>query len=190
MATITILAGDFGSELKARAGEEEFFLPERARPGMTMQVPFTAVAEIEAVADDHSGRIKEAGKLALRGVAALGPLGIAAGMFAMRKPKDVKFEVRLSDRRRFGAVTDAVTFASLRADFTKARAHGGASDPDADRVIEKYVRQQKKAAQASHLDEPQVRRPSPPEPVASMAPPEPRRAYTGPERPAFGRRGR
>jgi hypothetical protein len=84
VATITILDGDFGSDLKARAGEEEFFLPDRAHPGMTMTVPFTAVAAIEVVADDHSGRIKEAGKLALRGVAVLGPLGVAAGMVAMR----------------------------------------------------------------------------------------------------------
>jgi hypothetical protein len=184
VATITLTDGDFGAGITARANEDDLFLPDRARPGLTEVVPLTAVAEIESIADDHSGRLKEAGRLAMRG-ALLGPVGLAASVLALRKPKDVSFGVRLSDGRRFVATTDAVTYATVRAAFVRCKSSASLIDTRADQVIAKYVKERKEAARALVLEEAQ--------PVAAVTrepEPEQRRFGAAPERPAFGRRGR
>ena len=192
MATITITDGDFGSDISARVGEDDLFLPDRARPGLTELVPLNAVAEIESIADDHSERFKAAGMLALRGASLLGPVGLAAGVLAVGKVKDVKFGVRLADGRSFRATADATTYASLRANFVRARGSFLVNDARADEVIEKYLKERKAAARAALADE------AKPEPAPAPVAPVARVASTaessriGPprERPAFGRRGR
>lgn len=143
MATITLKEGDFGGEAAVTVGEAALYLPDRARPGLNELVPLTAVAEIESIADDRSGQLKEAARLGVRGLLATGnPLGFAAGMMAVRKVKDVEFSVSLKDGRRFVAIADVITFANLRAACRTA--HVVASEDAeaaarADAVIAKYV---------------------------------------------------
>ncbi len=115
MAEITLKDGDFGSDVTVTVGETAFYLPDRARPGLNEMVPLTAVAEIENLSDDHSGQLKEAARLGVKGFLTTGnPLGLAAGVLAVRKVKDVEFAVLLKDGRRFVAVSDAGTLANLR----------------------------------------------------------------------------
>ena len=50
--------GDFGTGVTARASEDELFLPDRSRPGLTEVVPLSAVAEIESIANDPVLRVE------------------------------------------------------------------------------------------------------------------------------------
>ena len=204
MATITITDGDFGSGITVLVGENEMFLPDRARPGLTEMVALASVAEIESVADDYSGRLKEAGKLALRGASVLGPIGLAASVLAVRKVKDVKFSVRLADGRSFLATADAATYATIRASFVRSKATSSVEDARADAVIAKYLKERQEAAAATATAAPAPTAKDA-EPAAVAAPPEPDPAPAivaakvampagelprTAERPVFGRRGR
>ncbi len=196
MATITLIAGDFGSDTSVVVGEEAFYLPDPARPGLKDLVPFTAVASVEPVSDDRSGQMKQAAKLGLRGLTTLGPVGLAASLLAVSKVKDMTFEVRLADGRRFTATADAVTYANLRA-ATSGRGAPAEDDEEAaaraDEVIARYLRESRQPAPHT----------------TAAAPPEPADAETvgrpvsmpitaedrldvpaAPDRPVFGRRRR
>lgn len=191
MATITLKEGDFGGDVTVTVGETTLYLPDRARPGLNEAVPLTAIAEIELLSDDRSGQLKEAARLGVRGFLSTGnPLGLAAGVFAVTKVKDVDFAVRLADGRRFVAVTDARTYAEISAaSRTPAVADGedAAAAARADAVIAKYL-----GPDALPLaPEPE---PPPPAPAAAEPPAEPSRADPSarparPPRPVFGRRG-
>ena len=143
MATITLKEGDFGGDAAVTVGEAALYLPDRARPGLNEVVPLTAIAEIEDLSVDRSGQFKQAARLGLRGLFATGnPLGLAAGVFAVAKVKDVEFSVRLKDGRRFVATTDAVTLANLRAASRTAlvtAAEDVEAQARADAVIAKYI---------------------------------------------------
>lgn len=190
MATVTLKEGDFGSDVTVTVGETTLYLPDRARPGLNEAVPLTAIAEIELLSDDRSGQLKAAARFGVRGFLNTGnPLGLAAGVFAVTKVKDVNFAVRLKDGRRFVAVTDARTYAEIGAAWrTPATADGedAAAAARADAVIAKYL-----GPDAVPL----APEPEPPAPAAAAEPPgEPSRADP-PARPArpprrvFGRRG-
>lgn len=143
MATIALKDGDFGGGVTVTVGETAFYLPDRLRPGLNQLVPLTAVAEIGDLAGDRSSQLEEAARPGLRGLLTTGnPLGLAAGVFAVAKVKDVEFSVRLKDGRRFVATTDAVTLANLRAACRTAlvtAAEEAEALARADAVIAKYV---------------------------------------------------
>ena len=142
MATITLKQGDFG-EATVIVGEAALYLPDKSRPGLNEMVPLTAIAEIEALSDDRSGQLKHAARLGVRGFLTTGnPLGLAAGVFAITKVKDVEFSVRLKDDRRFVATADATTFANLRAasrTVLVAQDEEAEAQARADAVIAKYL---------------------------------------------------
>ena len=181
MPTIILRDGDFGTGVTVSVDDRELFLPSRERPGTSEPLPLTAVVEMEAVSDDHSGQLKQAAKLALSGVSTLGPVGLVAGLLAVRKVKDVNFTVRLADGGHFLATTDAVTYAELHAAWQSGRnPAGGANHADdrVDELIAKYV---------------QAREPSPTAPAAppAAAPATPEGSAAqpaAPSRPTFGRR--
>ena len=143
MAEIALKDGDFGSDVTVTVGETAFYLPDRARPGLNELVPLTAVAEIETLSDDHSGQLKEAARLGVKGLLTTGnPLGLAAGVLAVRKVKDVEFAVLLKDGRRFVAVSDAGTLANLRGASRTALVKAGEeaeAAARADAIIAKYL---------------------------------------------------
>jgi hypothetical protein len=194
MATITLVNGDFGAGATVSVGEEELFLPDRGRPGMSEPVPLTAIAEVESIADDHSGQIKEAARLGARGFLAFGPIGIAAGMLGARKVKEVKFSVRLQDGRGFTATADAITYAALRSARQSGRMSAAdveEADARADELIAKYLRekQAKTALPPEEVAAPAL--PAAPSPVApDVAQPadDPALKPAATERPVFGRR--
>ncbi len=143
MATITLKEGDFGGGATVTVGDAAVYLPDRTRPGLNEMVPLSAIAEIESLSDDRSGQLKEAARLGLRGLLSTGnPLGLAAGVFAVSKVKDVEFAVALKDGRRFVAVADAVTLANLRAASRTPLVDAG-EDAEAaaraDAVLAKYL---------------------------------------------------
>ncbi len=143
MATITLKDGDFGGDVEVTVGEMALYLPDRSRPGLNELVPLTAIAEIEVLSDDRSAQLKEAARLSVRGLLATGnPLGLAAGVFAVRKVKDVEFSVVLKDGRSFVAVADARTLANLRGASHTALVKAGEeaeAAARADAVIAKYL---------------------------------------------------
>ena len=143
MATITLKSGDFGGDVSVIVGDTALYLPDRARPGLNELVPLTEIDEIETVGDDHSAQLKEAARLSVKGLFATGnPLGLAAGVLAVRKVKDVEFSVRLKDGRQFVAVADAGTLATLRGACHAALVTAGEDAEAAARaeaVIAKYL---------------------------------------------------
>ena len=144
MAEITLKDGDFGGDVLSPSAKTALYLPDKARPGLNEMVPLTAIAEIEALSDDRSAQLKHAAKLGVRGFLTTGnPLGLAAGVLAIAKVKDVQFSVRLKDDRRFVATADAATFANLRAVSRTALVSSGEeaeAQARADAVIAKYLR--------------------------------------------------
>ena len=111
--------------------------------------------------------MKHALKLGFRGLSTFGPFGLVAGALAVRKVKDVVFEARLSDGRRFAAKADAVTYANIRAACTSRSMIAPDADESAsraDEVIAKYLKESGKPTAA--ID--------PAEPTAKVAPAETR----------------
>ncbi len=143
MATIALKEGDFGGDVTVTVGETAFYLPDRSRPGLNEMVPLSAVAEIVTLSDDRSAQLKAALRFSARGFLNTGnPLGLAAGVFAVTKVKDVEFSVRLKDGRKFVATADAGTLATLRGACNTALVTAG-EDAEAaaraDAVIAKYI---------------------------------------------------
>jgi hypothetical protein len=193
MATITLTGGDFGSGGSVVVGEEAFYPPDPARPGLNELVPFTAVASVEAVADDRSGQLKEAARLGLRGLTTLGPVGLAASMLAAAKVKDVSFAVRLKDGRGFTATADAVTYAAFGGACRAATGSSEEADEAATRADEMIARYLRERAEAASV-QPVAAAPSVVAPVApeeSAGPPRSDDAtpVPAPPRRTFGRRG-
>ncbi len=193
MATITLKDGDFGGDVTVVVGDTALYLPDRSRPGLNELVPLTAIAEIESLGDDRSGQLKQAARLGVRGFFATGnPLGLAAGVFAVTKVKDVDFAVRLKDGRRFGATANAATYTALRVASRTGLAPTG-EDAEAaawaDAVIAKYLGTD--ARPPEPLPDAPAATPVVSEP-ASAAPPtvaDPPVARKAGDRPVFGRRG-
>ncbi len=176
MATITLKAGDFGAGMAVTVGADALYLPDPRAPGRTESVPLGSLGEVEAVADDYSKRERSAMRLGLAGAALLGPIGLAAGALALRKPKDVTFMARLADGRHFVATADARTYAALRsARLTGSLPAGDGEEPPdeaIDAMITRYVE-----AKASA--------PETPGPAAAS---DPSADAPRPAAPAFGRR--
>ena len=143
MATITLKAGDFGGEASVTVGETALYLPDLSHPGLNEAVAVSNIVEIETLSDNRSSQVKDVARLGVRGFLATGnPLGLAAGVFAVTKAKDVEFSVRLEDGRSFVAVGNATTLANLRAACLAARTGTGQEDEAAaraDAVIAKYI---------------------------------------------------
>jgi hypothetical protein len=175
MPQINLKAGDFGTDRTVTIGEEEMYLPDPKVPGTFLTVPLSAITDVETVSDDHSGQVSEAVRLGLKGAAFLGPVGLAAGMFAMRKVEEVTFVVRLKDGRQFVATGDARIYANMRgARLTGNLSGDGADDRAAADVIAKYLNEQHEPGAI-------------PESPARLPEPSPEEA---PARPTFGRRRR
>jgi hypothetical protein len=187
MATITLKGGDFGSEVSVTVGETALYLPDLARPGLNEAIGLSDVIEIDSHADDRSSQLKEAARLGVRGLLASGnPLGLAAGVFALTKVKDVEFSVRLRDGRSFVAIADAATLANLRGACHSARTAAALEDEAAaraDAVIAKYVGRDALSPGSLPVTAPTVDA----APTSSTVPPEPH--PPGPPRRVFGRRG-
>ena len=187
MAAITLKSGDFGSEVSVTFGETALYLPDRAHPGLNEAVALSDVDEIDSQADDRSSQLKEAARLGVRGLLASGnPLGLAAGVFAVTKVKDVEFSVRLKDGRSFVAVADAATLANLRGACHAARSSSTQEDEAAaraDAVIAKYIGRDALPLEPLPVAPPTVDA----APASSAAPPEPH--PPAPPRRVFGRRG-
>ncbi len=140
MPQIKLKAGDFGTDRTVTIGEEEMYLPDPKSPGAFLTIPLSAMTDVETVSEDHSGQVSEAVRLGLKGAAFLGPVGLAAGIFAMRKVKEVTFLVRLKDGRQFVATADARIYADLRAARITGNLSGGLTDDRAAAdVIAKYL---------------------------------------------------
>ena len=150
MAGIILRAGDFGQGSEVTFTADALYLPNPTAPDGRERVSVGDIAEIDDVADDNSGRLKSALNMSLTGAALLGPVGLAAGVLAVRKSKDVMFLVRLKDNRHFVAFTDARTYSDLRQKWYSARkalAVGVIDDDDGDavrdeaidRVLAKYI---------------------------------------------------
>ena len=184
MPTITLQEGAFGADATATFTDEDLLLPDPEHPGLKVQVPLASVVEIDAIGGDRSAQFKEALSLSAKGFGAAGPAGLAMGLYAATKVKDVVFSVRFEDGREFVAKADAGTFADLHSKQVSARVAtllGGPYDP-ADDVIDKYL--QPKREEAALPPEPPAFVESDPVPVVER-----RVASSGrPERPVFGRR--
>jgi hypothetical protein len=140
MASITLKDGDFGAGVEIVVNEAEFILPDPARGGLRMSVPFTDVVGMDAINDDRSGQVREAVQSGLKGFSAAGPVGLAASLFAGHKPKSVVFEVRLKDERGFVATAEAATYTTLQGYFrAAARPHTEKGDTPEDRAAEAIV---------------------------------------------------
>lgn len=195
MATITLKEGDFGGGVTVTVGETALYLPDRSRPGLNEMVPLTDIAEIESLSDDRSGQLKEAARLGMRGLFATGnPLGLAAGVLAVAKVKDVEFAVRLKDGRSFVAIGDAGTLANLRGASKVALTSTGEEAEAvarAEAVIAKYLepgalpREPEPGAPVSSGPAAPAAGPPSPDPTP---PANPQRATPLPPRPVFGRR--
>ncbi len=187
MATITLKEGDFGADVQVNVGPETIYLPDREHPGLTLAVPFTDVVEMDSTATDHAKPLKAALKYSAKGLFSFGPVGLAAGVLAATKARDVTFAATLRNGRRFVAMTDARSYAEIHARQLAARTAGlRGADPDdepnpADEIIAKYLQ----AAKSEHVG---------PSPSRGADEPSPERRAgdrrTGDRRqPTFGRRG-
>ncbi len=138
---ITLKEGDFGSDLAISYGADDLLLPDPDRPGLKVVVPLAEVAEMDAVRDDRSKVLKQALKLSANGLLGAGPAGLAAGIYAVTKVKDVVFSVRLKDGRSFVAITDAKTYADLHAAQIAARGAAAVEEgpSPADDIIARYL---------------------------------------------------
>ncbi len=196
MATITLKQGDFGSDVTVVVGEAALYLPDRKRPGLNELVPLAEIAEIELLSQGHAGQLKQAARLGARGFLAAGnPLGLAAGVFAVTKVKDVEFAVRLKDGRRFVATASALTLAALRAGSrTPARPTGEDAEAAAraDAVIAKYLAPGALPAEPQPAPASKANAAPAAAPAATAAPApaaDDPAAAPATDRPVFGRRG-
>ena len=180
MPTITLKEGDFGAEVPATVDLTALYLPDPVRPGAVVIVPLAEVAEIEALRDDHSGRLKAAAKLSARGFMAAGPVGLAAGLLGAGRTKNVIFSVSLKDGRQFVAAATAEIYADLHAAQIGAAAEASrAGEPDD--LIAKYL--------AASFGEPlPAADAEAPPPAPAVAPQPARSPLAGTPRPVFGRR--
>jgi hypothetical protein len=170
MPAVTLTDGDFGSGVEARADSSAFYLPDPARPGAFVVVPLAEVVEMETVASDRKGQVKAGLKLSARGFMAAGPIGLAAGLLAAGRVKDVSFSVVLADGRTFLATANAETFAEIHSAQLAARAGEGVGHP-VDAMIARYIEQQRsEAAAPSEPPQPPTTQP-PTTPAASPASP-------------------
>lgn len=183
MPAIRLKEGDFGSDVDVMVGMSNLYLPDRAREGLTIAIPFTEIAAVESLADDRSEQVKQAVTLSLKGLAAAGPAGLLNGMRAVGIGKEVIFRVRLRDGRTFVASADARTVANFRGEVMSARTMPDTNAADA--VIAKYVSGEVPLEPSSDS----VMSPEDKEPPAEAADIEKTEAQ-GPSRPVFGRRRR
>jgi hypothetical protein len=144
MASITLKDGDFGAGIEIVVNEAEFILPDPARGGLRMAVPHADIVEMEAIADDRSGQAREAVRLGLQGLRAAGPVGLAASLLAVSKPKAIVFKVRIKDGRGFTATAEGATYATLRGYYAAARNPAAdksptAEDQAADAIVKRYM---------------------------------------------------
>ncbi len=151
MPSVMLRDGDFGAGIEIVVNETEFILPDPARPGLREAIPFSAIADMEAIADDRSGQYREALRLGLKGFRAAGPVGLAAGLLAVSKPKSTVFRVRTGDGRGFVAVADAATYAQVHGYFyaarnQPARAADTAEERAADAIVSRYMAQRTESA--------------------------------------------
>ena len=144
MASITLKDGDFGAGIEIVVNEAEFILPDPARGGLRMAVPFADIVEMQTIADDRSGQVDEAVRPGLRGFRAAGPIGLAASLLAGSKPKSIVFKVRIKDGRGFTATAEEATYGTLRGYYVAARNPAAdkvptAEDRAADAIVKRYM---------------------------------------------------
>ena len=177
MASITLKDGDFGAGIEIVVNEAEFILPDPARGGLRMAVPYTDIVEMDVIADDPSGQVSEAVAPGLRGLRAAGPVSLAASLFAGSKPKSIAFKVRIKDGRGFTATAEGPTYSTLRGYYTAARnpaADKGptAEDRAADAIVKRYMAGKPeggtRAAQPPPAGRPSVAAASPPSETAPV----------------------
>jgi hypothetical protein len=180
LPTITLRDGDFGTSGDVRVGLSTLYLPDLARPGLTVPVAFTDIVDIESLADDRSGQVAEAVKLGLKGMAVAGPAGLLNSARALGRGKDVVFRVRLRDGRAFVATASARVLADFRSEVLHAQVPEDTGAADA--IIARYMRGE------ATLDPPAAV--SPEAPAAPDAAPSagPSGVLSAAARPVFGRR--
>jgi len=180
---ITLTEGSFGQG-PAAADLAAFHLPDPARPGATLVVPFTDVAEMAMVRGDNGGRIRFAIRTGLGGLMSAGPVGLSAALLAAGKAPQTVFSVRLSDGRGFTALAEAQAFADMHAAYVEARSQSRGHP--ADMLIARYLAERGGPALiAAALPQPPEEQPA----ALAAVPPDHGPAFHGP-RPArpFGRR--
>ncbi len=187
MGKIKLLAGDFGASGEVRLSDDGLYLPNPEMTDGEERVSFRVLAEVEPVANDQSKRLGSALKLSLSGLAAMGPVGLAAGALAVRKGKDLTFMVKLDDGRHFIAATDARTYADIRSSRLGAR-HSAVEEDDPareaeiDRMIARYMEEHDIAAPPAAPEEIPLAPDAPPmaaAPVAEAAPDRPELGVIG-----------
>ena len=149
MATITLKEGDFGSEVDGH----------RRRGGALSARQVAAGTERDGAVDRgrrDRGPLRRpfrpaegGGALGARGFLTTGnPLGLAAGVFAVTKVKDVEFAVRLKDDRRFVATADAAPspICAPPAGLALASAERGSRGGGARRCGDRQVSRARRAA--------------------------------------------
>lgn len=114
VASIKVLAGDWGK------GSGQFMLNSFALPKPEGFLAFETVpmSEMQTMEIATEESVKRAGGTigwGAVGAAALGPVGLLAGLLLGGRGKDVVFVARLKDGRKFLARTDSKTFAKIQA---------------------------------------------------------------------------
>lgn len=116
LATLEIHAGDF-KKGKASTNGAVIALPWQPGDGLVGQsiVLNGQVTEVTIATEDAVKRTGGTIGWGLVGGAALGPVGLLAGLLLGGKGKDVTFILALNDGRRMLATTDSKTFTKIQA---------------------------------------------------------------------------
>jgi len=189
MPAVTLTEGDFGSGVEARADSAALYLPDPARAGAILTVPLSDVAEMETTASDRAGQVKAGLKLSAKGFMAVGPVGLAAGLLAASRVKNVFFSVVLADGRRFVATASAEIYADLHSAQLAARAEEAKGHP-ADEIIARYIAGQQVEPESAPASSAAAPLPAPAAPPATAAPQPLSSPAADATRPVFGRRRR
>lgn len=116
MATLEIHAGDFPTG-KCTINSGVIILPWQSGDGLVGR-SVVLIGQIASVAIATEEEVKRTGGTigwGLVGAAALGPVGMLAGLLLGGKGKDVTFILQLKDGKKMLATTDAKTFTKIQA---------------------------------------------------------------------------
>lgn len=114
MAAIQVLAGDF---IKGRGhfydNTFQLLTTDHSVIGETLKL--TDIAEFEQASEDNVKRLGGTVGWGIAGVAALGGIGLLAGLIAGGNGKDITFVVKFKDGRKLLASTKSQTFRAIEA---------------------------------------------------------------------------
>ena len=116
---INVHAGDF-TEGKGHSYDDwgkHFLLLTEEHSWQGEKIPLDAVESIETATEENVKKVGGTVGWGLLGLAALGPLGMAAGLLTGGRKKEVTFITKFKDGRKMMATTDSKTYTKLQAYF-------------------------------------------------------------------------